>query len=221
MTTLRPLQKPLSRGIYDNIVKFVSYLLTSNIAEILVIFIAIMFGFTVNGVSFVPLLPVQLLWINLVTDGLPAISLAMDPPDPLVMKRPPRPRHEEILNRRFVLFVLSISILVTAGALTACFIGMQTSATLAQTMTFTTLIVLELVRVEMIRKQYRMKLFSNPYLLAALASSFLLQLAVLYIPPLNQVFGTVPLNLTEWGIILGIGFALWWLGQGITRLFYK
>lgn len=209
------------RGIYDNIVKFVSYLLSSNIAEILVIFLAMLLGFTANGVSFVPLLPVQLLWINLVTDGFPAISLAMDPPDPLVMKRPPRPRTQRILNRRFVLFVFSISILVTAGALTACFIGLQTSARLAQTMTFTTLIVLELVRVEMIRKQYRMKLFSNPYLIAALASSFLLQLAVLYIPPLNQVFGTVPLNITEWGIILGIGFALWWLAKGVTRLFYK
>lgn len=209
------------RGIYDNIVKFVSYLLSSNIAEILVIFIAILFGFTADGTAFIPLLPVQLLWMNLVTDGFPAISLAMDPTDPLAMKRPPRPRSEEILNKRFTLFIFSISILVTAGALTACFIGLKTSAVLAQTMTFTTLIVLELVRVQMIRKQYRMKLFSNPYLLVALASSFLLQLAVLYIPSLNKVFGTVPLNVTEWGIIFGIGFALWWLGQGVTRLFYK
>jgi len=210
------------RGIYDNIVKFVSYLLSSNIAEILVIFLVMLIGTTTTGgAPFVPLLPVQLLWMNLVTDGFPAISLAMDPVDPRAMTRPPRPRSEEILNRRFAFFVLSISILVTLGALTACFIGLKTSSALAQTMTFTTLIVLELVRVQMIRKQYKMKLFSNPYLLIALASSFLLQLAVLYIPPLQIVFGTVPLALSEWAIIFGIGFALWWLGLAVTKVFYK
>jgi len=73
----------------------------------------------------------------------------------------------------------------------------------------------------MIRKQYKMKLFSNPYLLIALASSFLLQLAVLYIPPLQIVFGTVPLALSEWAIIFGIGLALWWLGLAMTKIFYK
>ncbi|MDN3506585.1 MAG: cation-translocating P-type ATPase [Simkaniaceae bacterium] len=210
------------RGIYDNIVKFVSYLLSSNIAEILVIFLVMLFGTTTEtGAAFIPLLPVQLLWMNLVTDGFPAISLAMDPVDPRAMSRPPRPRAEQILNRRFALFVFSISVLVTLGALTACYIGLRTSSALAQTMTFTTLIVLELVRVQMIRKQYKMKLFSNPYLIIALASSFILQLAVLYIPQLQIVFGTVPLALTEWAVILGIGAALWWLGQGLTKIFYK
>lgn len=211
------------RGIYDNIVKFISYLLSSNIAEILVIFVVMLLGITTSGGAlFVPLLlPVQLLWMNLVTDGFPAISLAMDPIDPRAMNRPPRPRTEEILNRRFTLFIFSISILVTIGALTACFIGLKTSGPLAQTMTFTTLIVLELVRVQMIRRQYRMKLFSNPYLIWALASSFLLQLAVLYIPSLQIVFGTVPLGLIDWGIILAIGFALWWLGLAVTKIFYK
>ena len=210
------------RGIYDNIVKFISYLLSSNIAEILVIFVIMLLGVTTSGgAPFVPLLPVQLLWMNLVTDGFPAISLAMDPIDPRAMDRPPRPRTEAILNRRFTLFIFSISILVTIGALTACFIGLKTSGPLAQTMTFTTLIVLELVRVQMIRTQYRMKLFSNPYLIWALASSFLLQLAVLYIPSLQIVFGTVPLGLADWGIIFAIGFALWWLGLAVTKIFYK
>ncbi|NGX27165.1 MAG: Calcium-transporting ATPase, partial [Chlamydiae bacterium] len=128
------------RGIYDNIVKFISYLLSSNIAEILVIFLIMLLGITTpGGAPFVPLLPVQLLWMNLVTDGFPAISLAMDPIDPRAMDRPPRPRTEAILNRRFTLFIFSISILVTIGALTACFIGLKTSGPLAQTMTFTTL----------------------------------------------------------------------------------
>lgn len=212
----------LGRGIYDNIVKFVSYLLSSNIAEILVIFIVMLIGTTgPSGSVFTPLLPVQLLWINLVTDGFPAISLAMDPIDPRAMKRKPLPRSEEILNKRFLLFICAISLLVTAGALAACFIGLRTSAPLAQTMTFTSLIVFELVRVQMIRKQYRLKLFSNKYLVWALASSLLLQIAVLYIPFLGVVFGTVPLSLIEWGVIAGIALVLWWVGLGVTKLFYK
>lgn len=210
------------RGIYDNIVKFVSYLLSSNIAEILVIFIAMLLGMTgPDGTAFIPLLPVQLLWMNLVTDGFPAISLALDPIDPRAMSRPPRPRREEILNRRFSLFIISISILVTAGALAACFWGLQKGVAFAQTMTFTTLIVLELIRAQMIRRQYRLSLFSNPYLLAALASSLLLQLAVVYIPPLEAIFGTVPLDLKDWGVIAGISFVLWWLGLAVTKLFYR
>ncbi|NGX38981.1 MAG: Calcium-transporting ATPase [Chlamydiae bacterium] len=210
------------RGIYDNIVKFVSYLLSSNIAEILVIFLTMLFGFKgPDGAPFVALLPVQLLWMNLVTDGFPAISLAMDPIDPRAMERPPRPPKEEILNPRFTLFLFVISLLVTSGAIIACLYGLRSSVALAQTMTFTTLVVLELVRVQMIRTQYRLKLFSNPYLIGALASSFLLQLLVLYVPSLRPIFGTVPLNLMQWGIIFSIAFFLWWLGLLVTKLFYK
>lgn len=210
------------RGIYDNIVKFISYLLSSNIAEILVIFITMLLGLTgPDGAPFVALLPIQLLWMNLVTDGFPAISLAMDPIDPLAMKRPPRPRSEQILNRKFSLFIAAMSSIVTIGALAACFYGLKTSVALAQTMTFTTLIVLELVKVQMIRSQYRMKPFSNPYVILALASSFLLQLIVLYIPSLQIVFGTVPLSLTDWGVILGIALFLWFVGKWISSFFYS
>lgn len=200
------------RGIYDNIVKFIGYLLASNIAEILVIFITMLFG------SYVALLPIQLLWMNLVTDGFPAISLALDPIDPYAMKRPPRPSDEPILNRPFSLFLLTLSLLSTAGALSAGFYGFQTSIPLAQTMTFTTLVVLELVKVQIIRSKYRMKLFSNPYVILALASSLILQLIVLYVPSLSIVFGTVSLSWTDWGVIVGIAFFVWGIAKGITRL---
>ncbi len=210
------------RGIYDNIVKFVSYLLCSNIAEILVIFIVMLLGLKgADRGPFVALLPIQLLWMNLITDGFPAISLAMDPIDPLAMKRPPRPRSEHILSRRFTLFLITMSLIVTAGAIGACFYGYQTSVALAQTMTFTTLIVLELVKVQMIRSQYRMKPFSNPYVILALGTSLILQLIVLYVPSLQIVFGTVPLSLTDWGVILGIALFLWIAGKGITKIFYR
>ncbi len=210
----------LGRGIYDNIVKFVSYLLSSNLAEILVIFISILLGLRgPTGEPFIALLPVQLLWINLVTDGFPAVSLAMDSADPKVMERSPRPKSEGILNKRFTLFIICISILVTMGGLGCCFYGLRKSVALAQTMTFTSLIIFQLVRVQMIRYQYNQKLFSNHYLLWALASSFILQLAVVYIPFLQPVFGTVPLNLIEWGIILGSACILWLVGMKVTRLF--
>lgn len=210
------------RGIYDNIVKFVSYLLSSNIAEILVIFIVMLLGLKGDqGEPFVALLPIQLLWINLVTDGFPAISLAMDPVDKRVMDRPPRNPKQGILHRRFFFFIISISILVTLGAICACLFGLQKGTAAAQTMTFTILVVLELVRLHMIRRQYHLTFFSNPYLIGALASSFALQLIVLYIPSLQIVFGTVPLGWIEWGVILGISVVVFILGSFITKMFYK
>lgn len=209
------------RGIYDNIVKFVSYLLSSNIAEILVIFIAMLIGMQFQGQPFVPLLPVQLLWMNLVTDGFPAIALAMDPLDPTAMKKPPRSPHKQVLHLRFALFLISISVLITTGALISCAIGLKTSPELAQTMALTTLIVLQLVRIQMIRAEYRVSLFSNRWLLFALVSSFALQLMIIYIPALQPIFGTTSLGLREWIILGAVAFSLWWLGRFISWSFKK
>jgi len=210
------------RGIYDNIIKFVSYLLSSNLAEILVIFIIMLMGLKgADGGPFVALLPIQLLWMNLVTDGFPAISLAMDPINPQAMKRPPRPPSEHILNRRFTFFLVLRSFIVTAGSIAACLYGYRTSVPLAQTMTFTMLIVFELVKVQMIRSQFKMKPFSNPYVILALASSLILQLLVLYIPALQIVFGTVPLNRMDWGVICGLAFIFWLVGTGLTKIYLR
>nr|NGX44973.1 Calcium-transporting ATPase [Chlamydiota bacterium] len=206
------------RGIYDNIVKFVSYLLSSNIAEIAVIFLVMAFGF--GGAGFVPLLPVQLLWMNLVTDGFPAIALALDPVDPAAMSRPPRPRDQQILNARFFFFILSISALVTIGALIACFYGLESGPQKAQTMTFTTLIMLELVRVQMIRAQYHLTFRSNWWLVVALLSSFILQLVVIYIPSLQIVFSTMALTALDWAVMVAIAAAVWISGRFVARLFY-
>ena len=174
-----------------------------------------------NGAPFIALLPVQLLWMNLVTDGLPALSLAMDPLDPKAMERPPRQRHVQILNPHFSLFICSLSLLITIGAMIACFWGLRISVALSQTMIMTTLILLELVRVQMIRKQYRLTFFSNPYLIFAIASSVILQLIVLYVPGLQIVFGTVPLALREWAVILGIVFLVECASLLVTKIFYK
>ncbi len=210
------------RGIYDNIIKFVSYLLSSNIAELLVIFIGMLLGFKdKTGSAFVSLSAVQLLWLNLATDGFPAIALGMDPVDPHAMNRKPRSPSESILSLRFSIQLVLISITVAAGTLIACHYGLRQSAELAQTMAFTTLVTLELVRVQMVRSQYHIGLFSNPWLVAALASSFGLQLLVVYTPPFQKVFGTVSLGGAEWGVILVVAFGVWMMGSLINWLFTR
>lgn len=208
------------RGIYDNIIKFVNYLMSSNIAELLVIFLGMFLGFRDPlGNPFVSLSAVQLLWLNLVTDGFPAIALGLDPVDPTAMDRPPRKSSESIFPFRFAVQLFLTGLVIAVGTLLACHFGLRQSAELAQTMAFTTLVVLEIVRVQMVRSQYHMSIFSNPFIIIALASSLLLQLLVVYTPFLQTIFGTVPLNLTEWGVILSVAIAVWLLSSLINHLF--
>jgi len=208
------------RGIYDNIIKFVSYLLSSNIAELLVIFLGMLLGFTdLKGNPFIVLSTVQLLWLNLVTDGFPAIALGMDPVDPQAMNRKPRNPSEPILSSRFSMQLLLISVTVALGTLAACHYGLRQSTELAQTMAFTTLVTLELVRVQMVRSQYHIGLFSNRWLILALTSSILLQLAVVYVSPLQKIFGTVGLGIVEWGVILAVTISVGLAGALINFAF--
>ena len=208
------------RGIYDNIIKFVNYLLSSNIAELLVIFMGMLLGFTDReGNAFVSLSAVQLLWMNLVTDGFPAIALGLDPIAPGAMGRAPRKLSEPILSLRFASQLSLVSLTIAAGALVACHFGLRQSVPLAQTMALTILVVMQLVRVQMIRSQYHMGLFSNPWLVIALAGSLGLQLCVIYIPPLQKVFGTVSLGKTDWGVILAVTFLAGCLTTGMNKLF--
>ncbi len=210
------------RGIYDNIIKFVNYLLSSNIAELMVIFAGMAIGFKdPSGNPFVSLSAVQLLLLNLVTDGFPAIALGMDPVDPKAMERLPRKSSEPILSPRFSVQLVLISSTIAAGTLIACHFGLRTSAVLAQTMAFTTLVVLELVRVQMVRSQYHIGFFSNKWIVGALVSSLLVQLMIVYLPPLQKVFGTVGLGLTEWGVIAIVAFGVGMGGYVINRIFRK
>lgn len=210
------------RGIYDNIIKFVNYLLSSNIAELMVIFAGMAIGFKdPAGNPFVSLSAVQLLFLNLVTDGFPAIALGMDPVDPKAMERLPRKSSEPILSSRFSLQLVLISSTIAAGTLVACHFGLRTSAALAQTMAFTTLVVLELVRVQMVRSQYHIGFFSNRWIIGALASSLFVQLMVIYLSPLQKIFGTVGLGLKEWGVIAIVAIAVGVGGYVINRIFGK
>lgn len=208
------------RGIYDNVTKFVCYLASSNIAEIIVVFMGMLLGFTdFAGNPFVPLSAVQILWINLASDGLPAIALGVDPINPMAMKRSPRKPSDPIISRKKGFHLLLISFIIAFGTLAACYFGMYQSGKLAQTMAFTTLVVLELVAVQIIRSPYNVSILSNPLIIAAVSLSFIMQLFIIYTPFLQGVFKTVPLNTREWGIILAITIVVWVSCDFINRLF--
>ncbi len=211
------------RIIYDNIKKFVNYLLSCNLGEVLVLFIAMLIGFRdLNGSIIAPLTAIQILWMNLVTDGLPALALAMDPSEKGIMKRPPRKPDESIVSGNMVMNIIAIGALVCAGVLFLFNKGLGSSGVEeARTMAFTAIVVFEIVRIAMIRSQYKTGLFSNVYLVLAVASSVILQFLVVYVPVLNRIFKTVPLNLNEWLWIAGTGAVLYAAGSAASVLIRK
>ena len=191
------------RVIYSNIRKFVYYLLSCNVAEILIIFLGTLL--TKNS----PLTAIQLLWLNLVTDGAPALALGTEKGDPDIMSRPPRPPKEPIINRFMQVGILTQTIAITSVSLGAYFIGLKwfpAHIETAETMAFMTLCLSELFRAFTARSErypiLKIGPFKNRNMNLAFLSSLALLLAVLYIPGLNTVFNTVPLNLEHWEIII-------------------
>jgi Ca2+-transporting ATPase len=188
------------RVIYSNIRKFVYFLLSCNIAEIATIFLATMIGWKS------PLSAIQLLWLNLITDGAPALALGLEKGDPDLMERPPRDPDEPILNR-FMLTGIGIqTIAITAVTLGAYWIGLRYFPTMAPTMAFVTLSFSELVRAYTARSErvpiLKVGLFTNKVMNWAILSSLILLIAVVYVPFLQGIFDTVPLGWTQWEIIL-------------------
>jgi Ca2+-transporting ATPase len=195
------------RIIYSNIRKFVYYLLSCNLAEIGVIFLATLFGLEA------PLNPLQLLWLNLITDGAPALALGMEKGDPDVMDQPPRPADEPIINRSMRLGITVQTIAITAVTLGAYMLGRWMHPlphgqfnTVAATMAFTTLSFSELLRAFTARSErygiFKLGFFSNKVMNWAVLTSAVLLLAVIYIPFLQGVFETVPLGWEHWQYVL-------------------
>ncbi len=191
------------RVIYANIRKFVFYLLSCNLAEIAVIFIAVLAGLPS------PLTAIQLLWLNLITDGAPALALGMEKGDPDTMTRPPRPPDESIINREMRLRIGIQTVAIAAVTLGAYWIGLgfrREHTALAGTMAFVTLSFSELLRAFTARSErypmLKIGLFSNKWMFFAVASSLLLLIMVIYVPLLQPVFNTVPLTLGHWKTLL-------------------
>jgi Ca2+-transporting ATPase len=204
------------RGIYDNIKKFVGYLLASNLGEVMVLFIATLLGWPL------PLIAVQILWINLVTDGLPAIALGVDPVGKDVMNKKPRKTNEKIISKNMILTMLVLGILICAGAL---FVFYQTYAKFddlnrARTAAFTTLVILELVKLYVIRSKYKVGIFSNKWLILAVISSFILQMLVVY-TGLNFFFETVPLQMSDWILMMSVAVVSFIIAMIANKLIEK
>ncbi|MFT7615897.1 MAG: Ca2+-transporting ATPase [Candidatus Woesearchaeota archaeon] len=186
------------RGIFENIKKFVNYLLSCNLGEVFVIFAAIAVGWPL------PMTAIMLLWLNLVTDGLPALALSVDPNPKNIMKQPPQNTSEGIMNWKIGATILYVSILITAAVLILFKYSLDTGMSVAhaQTVAFTAIIVMEIVRLQSIRSEYQLGMFSNKWLVMAVVSSIFLQLLVIY-TPLTALFGTVPLSVMDWVRITG------------------
>jgi Ca2+-transporting ATPase len=207
------------RGIYENIKKFVNYLLSSNLGEVLILFIAMIIGFKDStGAIVMPLLATQILWLNLITDGLPAVALGVDPIRKEIMNVPPRNPDEPIITKSMATNIIIISMLMAAGVLFLFNRFLPEGATIARTIAFTSIVMLEMVRVTMIRSQYKLPFFSNMYLIGAIILSVLLQVAVVYVPVMNIVFKTTALNLYHWGYMGAMMAIIFLIGVVLTRL---
>ena len=195
------------RGIYDNIAKTLAYLLGSSTGELIVMLIAVLLGWPL------PLLPLHLLWINLVTDGLPALALATDPIDPGVLNRPPRRSQEALFNRDFLKLTLFTGLLtasVTLGVFAYELYIMNNSLEQARDAAFTALVIAELLRAFGARSEQRtiwqIGLFSNMRLFLVVAVSFALQLAIHHVPMFQTLFKIEPITLSQCVGWIGVGF---------------
>ncbi len=200
------------RRIYDNIRRFIRYAVTTNSGEIWTMFLAPIIGLPV------PLLPIQILWVNLVTDGLPGLALAVEPEEPDIMRRPPRPPQESVFARGLGVHVLWVGPLMAALALATQAWFLATDSAHWQTMVFTVLCFAQLAHVLAIRSEreslFSQGLWSNPALLGAVCLPFLLQLATIYVPALNGVFKTAPLSLAELAWTFGTASVVFWAVEG-------
>ncbi len=206
------------RNIYENIRKFIRYLLASNVGEILTMFFAMMLALPL------PLLPIQILWVNLVTDGLPAMALGVDQPEKDLMEHKPRGAKENIFARRLGWKIISRGFLIGICTLAAFWLTLRVAPDQpgqllkAQSVAFATLVMAQLFHVfdcRSSRSVFHRNPFQNKYLVLAVLSSILLMLGVFYIEPLQPIFKTVPLGLREWAITLvAAGIPTFLMGAG-------
>jgi P-type Ca2+ transporter type 2C len=193
------------RGIYENIRKFIRYLLASNVGEIMTMFLAMMLALPL------PLVPIQILWVNLVTDGLPAMALGVDQAESDLMQHRPRSAKENIFARRLGWKIISRGLLIGLCTLGAFVLALNEGAghsdqlIHAQTVAFATLVMAQLIHVfdcRSSRSIFHRRLLENKFLVLAVLSSLLLMLAVLYLEPLQPVFKTVPLDIRDWALVI-------------------
>ena len=216
------------RSIFSNIRKFLRYLLSSNIGEVLTMFFGVLLankiGLRAGGDTLVlPLLATQLLWINLVTDGAPALALGVDPADEGLMLEPPRPPTERVITApmwRGIFFIGAVmaagTLFVLDASLPGGLIDGAGDMTYAQTMAFTTLMLGQLFNVFNARSERRSAfrgVFMNPWLWAAIGLSVVMHIAVIYVPSLQRAFSTRSLSGLDWLECTVVASAVLWAGE--------
>lgn len=208
------------RVIYSNIRKFIFFLLSCNIAEILIIFVAMLVGLPI------PLKPIQLLWLNLLTDAFPALALGMEAKEPDIMKKPPRNPDEPIMDSRMKVQIAVQSIFMTVAVLGVFVFALNRTSNLqvAQTYAFATLIFSELLRAYTSRSEtlsvFKLGIFSNKYMLGGTLISFLLLLVVIYVPALREIFDTVKLSIYDWDVIVLFGL-IPFVAAEVSKIFLR
>ncbi len=223
------------RAVFSNIRKFLRYLLSSNIGEVMTMFFGVLLAGVIGlspteGGVVLALLATQILWINLVTDGAPALALGVDPPDRAMMDEPPRPKGEGVLTRGMWRSIVLVGAVMAAGTLTVLDASLpggliEGNGTMryGQTMAFTTLVLFQLFNVFNARSDERSAFegaFTNLWLWAAVALSLLLHAAVLYVPVLQEAFSTVGLSPGDWLFCAAAASSVLWvreLGKRITQ----
>ncbi len=210
------------RIIFSNIKKFVFFLLSCNIGEILLVFISIILSWEV------PLVPIQLLWLNLVTDSFPAMALGVENAEPGIMNQPPRDTKEPILDKSMLGGIMFQAVAISLASLLSYFWAMRTYGVNeglihARSVVFTTLITAELLRAFSSRSQtytlFKIGLFTNMRMVQAVLVSFILTVAVLYVPVLNSIFDVIPLTTHDWLIVMTFSFIPMITGELYKDLF--
>jgi Ca2+-transporting ATPase len=209
------------RIIYSNIRKFVYFLLACNIGEILIIFGAMLAGMPI------PLLPVQLLWLNLVSDGAPALALGLEKGDTDIMQQPPRSPREHVINRSMAIGIAVVGIVDALAILAVFYLALQRypeQLMMAQTIAFVTLCGSELLRAFTARSEHHsifsIGVFSNRWMVWAVLASFLAVLLVVYVPFLNPFFDTLPLSANDWLLMLPFLFVSP-VAMELLKLFFR
>ncbi len=224
------------RAIFANIRKFLRYLLSSNVGEVMTMFFGVVLastlGLDISGEAVVlPLLATQILWINLVTDGPPALALGLDPADEGLMQQPPRPVGEGVVTPRMWRGIVFVGVIMAVGTLFVLdaslpggFVDGAGNLRYAQTMSFTTLMLFQIFNVVNARSDERSafaRLFSNLWLWTAIAGSLALQVLVVHVPVLQRAFGTTALSARDWAFCLAVASSVLWLREAskvLTRL---
>lgn len=205
------------RGIYDNIQKAIMHLLSGNLSEVLIIFTATLLGWNL------PLTAIMLLWVNLVSDGAPALALAVDPYGDEIMRRKPKKSTLGILPKTEMILICVLGVLATIAALSLFYWAggtSQDSLKVAQTTVFTFLVISEFVLLMAVRSYFGIRIFTNYWVWLAMAGSLILQLLLVYVPGLQDIFELAPLELDHWtaiGIAIGGLILLSFITQAILR----